>query len=50
VISNIVLTPGLVSNDNNFGEILPAKLSGYVYEDAGDDGLRNNETAISGVT
>ncbi len=50
VISNIVLTPGLVSNNNNFGEILPAKLSGYVYQDAGNDGVRNSEPAIAGVT
>ena len=50
VISNIVLTPGLVSNNNNFGEILPARISGYVYEDVGNDGVRNAEPAIAGVT
>ena len=26
--------------ENNFGELPPAKLSGYVYEDAGNDGVR----------
>ena len=51
VISSIVLTPGQVSNDNNFGEILPAKLSGYVYEDVGNDGVKGaGEAGIAGVT
>ena len=35
----------------NFGEQLPAKLSGYVYVDAGDDGVKGaGETPIAGVT
>jgi len=50
VISNITLTPGMVSSNNNFGEILPAKISGYVYEDVGNDGVRNAEPAIANVT
>ena len=38
-----------MSNNNNFGEILPAKISGFVYEDVGNDGVRNTEPAIAGV-
>ncbi len=50
VISGIVLLAGTTSLDNNFGEIKPAKLSGYVYQDEGNDGVRNTEPAIAGVT
>ena len=50
VISNVVLGTNQTSTGNNFGEILPAKLSGYVYEDVGNDGVRNSEPAIAGVT
>ena len=50
VISNIVVATGQSSSGNNFGEILPAKLSGHVYEDIGNDGVRNSEPAIAGAT
>ena len=50
LISNIVLASNQTSTDNNFGEILPARLSGHVYEDVGNDGVRNSEPAIAGVT
>ncbi len=36
---------------NDFGELLPAKISGYVYVDANDDGLKsNNESGIANVS
>ena len=51
VITNIVLTQGLISDNNNFGEIKPASVSGFVYVDAGDDGIKGaGETPIAGVT
>ncbi|MBK1693752.1 hypothetical protein CKO09_03215 [Chromatium weissei] len=52
VINTIVLKSGDSSTNNNFGELpKPARLSGYVYEDAGDDGIKSaSETAIAGVT
>jgi hypothetical protein len=37
--------------NNDFGEIRPASLSGFVYLDRNDDGLfENNESGIAGVT
>ena len=50
VLSNIVLVSGANSVNNNFGELLPAQLSGYVYQDVGNDGVRNAEPPIAGVT
>jgi len=49
-LAGIPLATGQHSQENNFGELKPAKLSGYVYEDAGNDGVRNSEPAIAGVT
>jgi hypothetical protein len=40
VISGITLVAGGVSSDNNFGEIVPGGLSGFVYVDANDSGTR----------
>jgi uncharacterized repeat protein (TIGR01451 family) len=44
----------LVSGENNTtldaGVFNPAMLSGYVYQDVGNDGVRNSEPAIAGVT
>ena len=51
VISGITLVPGANSVENNFGELPPAKLSGYVYEDVGNDGVKGaGEVGIAGVT
>ncbi|WP_228027352.1 hypothetical protein, partial [Pseudaquabacterium pictum] len=49
LLSGITLVAGANSVENNFGELPPAKLSGYVYEDAGNDGVRNSEAPIAGV-
>ena len=51
VISGITLVAGANSIENNFGELVPAKLSGYVYEDAANDGVKGaGEVGIAGVT
>ncbi|MBV5308993.1 SdrD B-like domain-containing protein, partial [Chromatium okenii] len=49
---SVTLAAGDDSKNNNFGELpQPAQLSGYVYEDAHDDGVKGvGETAIGGVT
>ncbi|WP_174246159.1 SdrD B-like domain-containing protein, partial [Pseudaquabacterium pictum] len=49
LLSGITLVAGANSVENNFGELPPAALSGYVYEDAGNDGVRNSEAPIAGV-
>ncbi len=49
--SGLVLTAGTAGVNNNFGELLPASLSGYVYLDANDDGVKQaGEPGLSGVT
>ena len=51
VISNIVLHWGDNGVNNNFGELLPASKSGYAYNDANNDGIKQSgECGISGVT
>src|SRR5205807_4792711 len=37
--SNVVLAAGVTGKDNNFGELLPAGLKGYVYYDANNNGF-----------
>ncbi|MDH4392698.1 MAG: SdrD B-like domain-containing protein, partial [Aquabacterium sp.] len=49
-LSGIVLVAGANSQNNNFGEIRPAVVSGFVYEDSNNDGLRAGDTPISGAT
>jgi uncharacterized repeat protein (TIGR01451 family) len=50
-IAAINLGSGKQSTANNFGELLPAGLSGYVYLDANNNGGKDAaDTAISGVT
>jgi uncharacterized repeat protein (TIGR01451 family) len=50
VISRIVLSSGVPSTNNNFGELNPANLSGFVYQDANDNGkMEPGEPGISGV-
>ena len=51
VLSSINLEGGDDSINNNFGETLPASISGYVYYDANDNGVFDSaETGISGAT
>jgi protocatechuate 3,4-dioxygenase beta subunit len=46
-----VVFTGSTSSDNDFGEVQPASLSGFVYLDTNDNGIKENgEAAISGVT
>ncbi len=50
-ISNISLGAGVDSENNNFGELAPASISGFVYVDTDNDGVQETgETGISGVT
>ena len=52
VYSNIVIGPEskLTGSNYNFGELPPAAISGSVYVDANDDGVKHaGESAISGV-
>jgi fimbrial isopeptide formation D2 family protein/uncharacterized repeat protein (TIGR01451 family) len=53
VLSNIVLPVDASTNgeNNNFGELLPARIAGFVYEDDDNDGVFDTgESGISGVT
>lgn len=57
LISNIILlfdagpTTTANSTDNNFAEVVGGTLSGFVYNDANDDGTKQGgETGIAGVT
>ncbi|MGL4594230.1 MAG: SdrD B-like domain-containing protein, partial [Thermoguttaceae bacterium] len=57
VLSDIVLNPGDAGTNYNFGELekinppLPGSISGYVYVDANNNGVKNaGETGIAGVT
>src|SRR5205814_188714 len=51
VFSNIVLNAGVAGANNNFGELLPASLAGFVYYDFNNDGIKQaSDNAISGVT
>src|SRR5262249_40322376 len=38
--SNIVLPSGILGGEYNFGELLPARLAGFVYEDGNNNGLK----------
>jgi len=51
VFASIALAAGVDGQDNNFGELIPASLAGYVYEDANNDGIfQITETGIVGAT
>ena len=51
VLAEIELVGGDDSVQNNFGEIQPGALSGYVYEDNNDDGVKGpTEAGINNVT
>ncbi len=50
-ISNIALGQGIEGEQNNFGEIQAARLAGYVYEDANNNGVKDvGEGGIAGVS
>ncbi|MEM1227726.1 MAG: SdrD B-like domain-containing protein [Planctomycetota bacterium] len=50
-ISEVSLPPGGVGTDYNFCEVAPASLSGHVYHDRNDDGVRQfGEEGISNTT
>ncbi len=50
-IANITLPSGASSMGNNFGELKAAGLSGYVYSDANNNGIKEvGEAGIGGVT
>jgi hypothetical protein len=53
VISGIVLNVGVNGSNNNFGELPPASLSGFVYLDSNNNGLFEpglGETGLAGST
>lgn len=51
LIDSITLSPGSTGREFNFCEIAPASISGYVYHDANDDGIRaSDETGIRSTT
>jgi uncharacterized repeat protein (TIGR01451 family)/fimbrial isopeptide formation D2 family protein len=51
VISAITLTSGLSSVGNNFAELRPASLGGFVFNDADNDGVFDGtESGVAGVT
>src|SRR5208283_4253662 len=51
VFSNVVVTSGTIGTNNNFGELAPSSLSGYVYVDANNDGIKQtSELGIPSVT
>jgi hypothetical protein len=49
-ITNIVLGSGVNGVNNNFGELQPASASGSVFFDINDNGVRENEPGVAGVT
>jgi protocatechuate 3,4-dioxygenase beta subunit len=49
--SNIVLQPGVTGANNNFAELQPSSLSGFVYIDANNNGVKDpSESGISSAT
>src|SRR5207248_1579787 len=51
VFSAVVLSSGVNGTNNNFGELQPASLAGYVYVDANNDGIKEvTEAPIAGTT
>jgi uncharacterized surface anchored protein len=48
---NIAVSSGQTGNNYNFGEVQPSTLSGFVYNDANDNGVQDGgESGIAGVT
>src|SRR5262249_20919805 len=51
VFSNIVLPRGYAGANNNFGELPPSSLSGFVYSDVSNDGIKQAaELGVANVT
>src|SRR6266436_3581020 len=51
LFSGIIVTPAVTGSNYNFGEVLPARFSGYVYSDVNDNGLRDSgDQPIAGTT
>ncbi len=51
LIQSIELSAGSIGTEYNFCEASPARISGYVYHDANNDGVRgSNEEGIPGTT
>ncbi|MCI0685450.1 MAG: carboxypeptidase regulatory-like domain-containing protein, partial [Gemmataceae bacterium] len=50
-ISGMVLASGTSGQNNNFGELNPARLAGFVYADANNNGVKDGgEAPIAGAT
>jgi uncharacterized protein (DUF2141 family) len=50
LFSNIVVTPGRSGENYNFGELAPASISGHVFVDSNNNGIRDpGEASINGV-
>jgi uncharacterized repeat protein (TIGR01451 family) len=50
-IAGVSLAAGINSTNNNFGELAPSSLSGFVYVDANNNGIKDaGEAPIAGVT
>jgi len=45
VISNITLNAGTNGVNNNFGELTPATVAGFVYVDADNNGIKGTSEA-----
>ncbi|HLN27115.1 MAG TPA: SdrD B-like domain-containing protein [Gemmataceae bacterium] len=51
LFSGVSLGSGVAAVNYNFGEVLPGTLSGFVYLDSNNDGIKeSNESGIAGVT
>ena len=49
-VPNVVLAAGVDGVDNNFGELTPVSISGYVYRDTNNDGSRSSEAGIASAS
>ena len=50
MFTNLVLAQGTQGSNNNFGELTPASLAGFVYVDTNNDGIKEpGENGIGGV-
>lgn len=49
--TNVSLAAGVDGANNNFGELVPASVAGFVYSDANDNGVKDSsEQGIAGTT
>jgi uncharacterized repeat protein (TIGR01451 family) len=50
IISGINLSGGINTTNNNFGELPPARLTGYIYQDVNNNGIKDaGEAGIQGA-